>query len=134
MFTARLSAQVPTGWIVNERLTLRRNGSGHIVQSACTTAPAHIGQDAWRDRLLREAAATRAGAFFTGTVAGPVLNTFDGEIVTLTWNSDGTPMVTKIGLAVHNGFGYSVLISLPQSEQQNFPSLARQARVAATVA
>jgi hypothetical protein len=74
-----------------------------------------------------------AGVTQVVPVRGPVLNHFEGDIFTMRWTKDGIPMQTKLGLAVADGYGYSVLITLPEAERAGFSSLARQARVSSVI-
>jgi hypothetical protein len=92
-----------------------------------------MGEDGWRRRATDEMVQGRHGANVVSTVPGPVLNRFEGQIVTMKWEREGVAMVTKKGIAVADGFGYTVTISVPLNEQSVIASLARQARVTAAV-
>jgi hypothetical protein len=58
-----------------------------------------------------------------------VLNELPGELFTVRWRRDDIPMLTKLGLAVVDGEGFSMKISLPHAEQARFAALARHARL-----
>jgi len=53
-FESRFAISVPAGWVVTERVTLRRNGTNHTVIAQCTSLPSQIGPDAWRRQLIEE--------------------------------------------------------------------------------
>jgi molecular chaperone DnaK len=129
VYRGGFSLRLPAGWAASERLTLRRNGTGHTVVSRRTVLPPTIGAAAWRRQQIDELAAP-PGASIISVVAGPVLNHFDGEVATAQWVDRGVAMLTKRGLAVFEGVGYTMTIVLPAREQAAFPALARQARLA----
>ncbi len=136
-FESRFSVECPPRWSANERVNLRRNGSNHGVTAEQLTIPLGMAEGEWRKRQFDALFIGFPGASLASHIAGPVLNHFDGEILTVRWNNRGTPMLTKRGLAVRERIGYMVTITLPFSEQSQFSPLARQARlhpdIAATV-
>ncbi len=136
-FESRFSVDCPPRWIPNERVNLRRNLSNHGVTAEQLTIPLELADGEWRKRQFDALFIGFPGASLASHIAGPVLNHFDGEILTVRWNNRGTPMLTKRGLAVRGRTGYMVTITLPFAEQSQFSPLARQARlhpdVAATV-
>jgi hypothetical protein len=136
-FESRFSVDCPPRWLPNERVNLRRNISNHGVTAEQLTIPTGVPEGEWRKRQFDALFIGFPGASLASHIAGPVLNHFDGEILTVRWNNRGTPMLTKRGLAVRGRTGYMVTITLPFAEQSQFSPLARQARlhpdVAATV-
>jgi molecular chaperone DnaK len=136
-FESRFSVDCPPRWSPNERVNLRRNVSNHGVTAEQLAIPMGMDEGEWRKRQFDALFIGFPGASMASHITGPVLNHFDGEILTVRWNNRGTPMLTKRGLAVRRRTGYMVTITLPFAEQSQFSPLARQARlhpdVAATV-
>jgi hypothetical protein len=128
-FESRFSVECPPRWSPNERVNLRRNVSNHAVTAEQLSLPAGMPDGEWRKRQLDALFIGFSGASLASHVAGPVLNHFDGEILTVRWNNRGVPMLTKRGLAVSGRTGYMVTITLPFSDQSQFSPLARQARL-----
>jgi len=129
LFESPFQVALAEGWAVTERLTLNRNGTNHGAVAKCQTLPADVAAPAWRQSQIDELLAGKPQASIVSDVSGPVLNHFEGEIVTVRWVKDGVSMLTKRGLTTSDGLGYSVTINLPLTEQSNFSSLARQARL-----
>jgi hypothetical protein len=136
-FESRFNVDCPPRWMANERVNLRRNVSNHGVTAEQLTIPVGMPESEWRKRQFDALFIGFPGASLASHISGPVLNHFDGEILTVRWNNRGTPMLTKRGLAVRSRTGYMMTITLPFAEQSQFSPLARQARlhpdVAATV-
>lgn len=128
-FESRFSVDCPPRWSPNERVNLRRNGSNHGVTAEQLTLPVGMTDGEWRKRQFDSLFIGFSGASLASHISGPVLNHFDGEILTVRWNNRGTPMLTKRGLAVRGRTGYMVTITLPFAEQSQFSPLARQARL-----
>ena len=128
-FESRFSVDCPPRWSPNERVNLRRNVSNHGVTAEQLTIPSGMSDGEWRKRQFDALFIGFPGASLASHIAGPVLNHFDGEILTVRWNNRGTPMLTKRGLAVRERTGYMVTITLPFAEQSQFSPLARQARL-----
>ena len=128
-FESRFSVDCPPMWSPNERVNLRRNGSNHGVTAEQLTLPVGMPEGEWRKRQFDSLFIGFSGASLASHISGPVLNHFDGEILTVRWNNRGTPMLTKRGLAVRGRTGYMVTITLPFAEQSQFSPLARQARL-----
>lgn len=128
-FESRFSVDCPPMWSPNERVNLRRNGSNHGVTAEQLTLPLGMPEGEWRKRQFDSLFIGFSGASLASHISGPVLNHFDGEILTVRWNNRGTPMLTKRGLAVRGRTGYMVTITLPFAEQSQFSPLARQARL-----
>jgi molecular chaperone DnaK len=128
-FESRFSVDCPPRWSPNERVNLRRNGSNHGVTAEQLTLPAGMPEGEWRKRQFDSLFIGFSGASLASHISGPVMNHFDGEILTVRWNNRGTPMLTKRGLAVRGRTGYMVTITLPFAEQSQFSPLARQARL-----
>jgi hypothetical protein len=55
-----------------------------------------------------------------------VLSGLDGLIVSLRSTNRGSPVLTKLGVAVSGRDAFAITISLPHREQNQFASLARQ--------
>jgi hypothetical protein len=128
-FESRFSVDYPPMWVPNERVNLRLNGSNHVVVAEQLTLPLGMPEGEWRKRQFDALFIGFAGASLASHIAGPVLNHFDGEILTVRWDNRGIPMLTKRGLAVRGRTGYMVTITLPFAEQSQFSPLARQARL-----
>jgi predicted GTPase len=92
-------------WSPNERVNLRRNGSNHGVTAEQLTLPAGMPDGEWRKRQFDSLFIGFSGASLASHISGPVMNHFDGEILTVRWNNRGTPMLTKRGLAVRGRTG-----------------------------
>ena len=128
-FESRFSVDCPPRWSPNERVNLRRNVSNHGVTAEHLSIPPGMPDGEWRKRQFDALFIGFPGASLASHISGPVLNHFDGEILTVRWNNRGTPMLTKRGLAVRDRKGYMVTITLPFAEQSQFSPLARQARL-----
>jgi molecular chaperone DnaK len=127
-FSSRFQVELPAQWTATEELALRRSGTDHAV----TTTRALLwprDASAWRDEQL-DAVQRLPGAQLVQRRTATVLNQLAGEVMTFLWN-DGIPRVTKLGVAVDGGEGYSMLISLPHAEQAMFGQLARHVRIQA---
>jgi actin-like ATPase involved in cell morphogenesis len=116
------------GWIVREQLTLQRIGTAHTVVATRTVFGSAENQQTWRQREWK-AVMTCPGAELVRHGPATVLNALSGELFTVRWRRQATVMVTKLGLAVSDGGGYSMKIELPHAEQAAFASLARHARL-----
>jgi hypothetical protein len=116
-------------WSPNERVNLRRNGSNHSVTAEQLTIPAGMPEGEWRKRQFDALFVGFSGASLASHITGPVLNHLDGEILTVRWSNQATPMLTKRGLAIRGRTGYMVTITLPFADQSQFSPLARQARL-----
>jgi actin-like ATPase involved in cell morphogenesis len=127
-FRPRFQLELPAQWTAAEQLILRRSGTEHSV----TTSRALLwprDASAWRDEQFG-AVQRLPGAQLVHHRAAKVLNELEGEVITFLWN-DGTPRVTKLGLAIKGGEGYSMVIALPHAEQALFAQLARHVRIQA---
>lgn len=127
-FASRFELELPDEWTAVEQLTLRRQGTSHTVTTSRTALRPQFSSEAWTraqiegvERLPRAELVQRAEA--------TVLNELAGEVLTFRCHHDGVPMVTKLGLAVDGGDGYSMTIALPHADQAMFPALARHVRL-----
>jgi molecular chaperone DnaK len=128
-FESRFLVDCPPRWLPNERVNLRRNVSNHGVTAEILALPYDMSEGDWRKRQFDSLFIGFPGASMASHIAGPVLNHFDGEILTVRWQNRGVEMLTKRGLAVRGRTGYMMTITLPFSEQSQFSPLARQARL-----
>ncbi len=119
-FESRFNVDCPPRWSPTERVNLRRNVSNHGVTAEQLAIPVGMAEGDWRKRQFDALFIGFPGASLASHIAGPVLNHFDGEILTVRWNNRGTPMLTKRGLAVRDRIGYMVTITLPFAEQSQF--------------
>lgn len=117
------------GWRVSERLRIRRNGSQHALVAEREQVGRDVFAGTWADQHINALVAQHRGSKVVGRTRAPVLNQFEGELVTTSWADRKTPMVTKRGMALVDGSAYVVTISLPFDEQSMFAPLARQARI-----
>jgi hypothetical protein len=128
-FEARFIVPELPGWIVSERLRLRRNGTGRgWVVDRIPLAPGIVAEH-WIQQQFDALIAQEPGSTVVNRTKAPVLNHFAGEVLTSSWQKDSVRMLTKRGVAVSHGDGYVATISLPFSEQGQFSSLARQSRL-----
>jgi molecular chaperone DnaK len=128
-FESRFTVECPPHWLPSERVNLRRNVSNHGVTAEILNLPLDVSDADWRRRQFDSLFIGFPGASLASHIAGPVLNHFDGEILTVRWQNRGTEMLTKRGLVVRDRNGYMMTITLPFSDQSQFSPLARQARV-----
>ena len=128
-FECRFDVVEEPGWLAGERVRLRRNGVAHGFLSERTRLPVGMTAERWQSQQVDAMLHAHRGSTLVSRTAAPVLNQFDGEVATMSWHDGTGPRLTKRGVAVHEGLGYLVSISLPFSEQSLFAPLARQARL-----
>jgi molecular chaperone DnaK len=126
-FQAGFALEFPEDWSVTESVTLQRNGTGHAVTAERAVLPAVLSAEEWVGQQI-EVWKRRPGSRKVGQVQGTILNQ-PGEILTVLWDRDGSPVITKLGLAAAQDLGYAMTITLPPAEQALFAPLARHARL-----
>jgi molecular chaperone DnaK len=128
-FESRFTVVTPPHWLPSERVNLRRNVTNHGVTAEILALPPDLSDADWRRRQFDSLFIGFPGASLASHIAGPVLNHFDGEILTVRWQNRDAEMLTKRGLVVRDRTGYMMTITLPFADQSQFSPLARQARV-----
>jgi actin-like ATPase involved in cell morphogenesis len=128
-YQAGFAVEFPEDWSVTEAVTLQRNGTGHTVTAERAVLPAALPAEDWLGQQI-DVWKRRPGSRKVGQVQGAVLNQ-PGEILTVLWDREGSPVITKLGLATAQGLGYAMTITLQPAEQALFAPLARHARLGA---
>ncbi|HTW98853.1 MAG TPA: Hsp70 family protein [Acidimicrobiales bacterium] len=125
-FAARLELPFGSGWVPAEQLVVKRRGTLYsvLVEHTRPASPAEVG--GWLDQKIASVAPRMPNMAVIGRVASAVIDTLSGEIATLRWLQRGSPMLTKVGVAIAGGEIFSVVISVPHTEQNQFASLAHQ--------
>jgi actin-like ATPase involved in cell morphogenesis len=130
-FEPRFVIQSADGWVVREQTSLQRNGTTLMVTATRTVFGSAGLHEAWHEREWK-AMMSLPGAELVGRGSATVLNELPGELFTVRWRRQGRVMLTKLGLAIIDGQGFSMKIELPHNEQAAFSSLARHARLRGT--
>jgi actin-like ATPase involved in cell morphogenesis len=128
-FEARYLVPDHPGWLVSERLRLRRNNTGRGWVVDRTPLKSGTVTEHWIQQQFDALLAQEPGSTMVSRTKAPVLNHFSGEVMTSSWHKNSVRMLTKRGVAVSKGDGFVATISLPFSEQGQFASLARQSRL-----
>jgi len=128
-FESRFTLAQTDGWLVSERLRVRRNGVDHGLAMERSILAAGSSPEHWVQEQFDALVSQQPGSKLVGRTNAPVLNNFAGEIVTTQWSQGSTHMLSKRGVAVVSGEGFTMTISLPFGEQGQFAALARHARV-----
>ena len=114
----------PSGWVTSEEIHVDAADGTRIARAERVELPAEP-EEAWRwhqlERLLREL----PGAGMAGRVAGRIMGSMPGEIVTIRWQGVGGVMLTKLGTATSGDHGFVLTLSLPLERQTEFPIFAR---------
>ena len=127
-FEPRFVIDSVSEWVVREQTNLQRAGTPLAVTTTRTVFGSVGQSDTWREREWAAVMSLPAAELVTHSSA-TVLNELPGELVTVRWRRDATPMLTKLGLATADGQGFSMKIDLPHDQQSAFSSLARHARL-----
>lgn len=128
-FESRFTLEKHTGWLVSERLRVRRNGVDHGLVLERSILHPGTSAEQWVQQQFDALVSQQPGSTLVGRTNAPVLNSFSGEVVTIRWSQGSTQMLSKRGVAVVGDEGYIVTILLPFEEQGQFAALARQARL-----
>jgi actin-like ATPase involved in cell morphogenesis len=133
LFASRFEFPYGPEWTPTEQVVVRRNGTPYSVLTEHTRLWELTTTEAWLARRLAELQKGLAQPSVAGRSPGRVLGGFDGEIATIRWVNRGSPMLTKVGVAVAGPEAFTVVIALPHQEQNQFASLARQVGLNPTV-
>jgi hypothetical protein len=129
LFANRLELPYEGVWTPVDQVVIRRRGTPYSVLVEHTRGDTSIDVSAWLQRKIDELLPRLPGALVVGRAASSVIEGIAGEIATLRWQQRGSPMLTKLGVATLGCDVFSVTISLSHNEQNQFASLARQARL-----
>jgi molecular chaperone DnaK len=129
VFACRIELPYGAGWAPSDQLVIRRRGTSYSVLAEHTRLVRPAGAGSWLDGRLASMMPKLAGATVVGRVASSVIDRLAGEIATLRWQQRGSPMLTKVGVAVLDADVFTVTISLPHTEQNQFRSLAHQVQL-----
>jgi actin-like ATPase involved in cell morphogenesis len=127
-FEPRFVTDPLSAWVISEQTTLQRNETKDTVITSRTVFGSVGTPDAWRNREWTAVMSLPAADLVAHTSA-TVLNELPGELFTVRWRRGDIPMLTKLGLAIVDGQGFSMKISLRHTEQARFAALARHARL-----
>ena len=128
-FESRFTLVETEGWLVSERLRVRRNGIDHGIVMERSILATGLSPEYWVQQQFDALISQQTGSKLVGRTNAPVLNNFAGEIVTTQWSNGTINMLSKRGVAVVGGEGFTMTISLPFDEQGHFAALARHARL-----
>jgi molecular chaperone DnaK len=120
-----------------EQLVVQRHGTSHSILVEHRAVPEPVTLEAWFSYSLGLLQQRLTGSTVVGRTRGRVLGEMEGDIVSLRSNVRGSPVLTKLGVAVAQHDVFAVTISLPHRDQSQFASLAKQvfpSPVAATAA
>lgn len=109
-----------------EQLVVQRHGTSHSILVEHRAVPEPVTLEAWFKYSLGQLQQRLSGSSVVGRTRGRVLGNLEGDIVSLRSNVRGSPVLTKLGVAVSQSDVFAVTISLPHREQSQFASLARQ--------
>ena len=126
LFGSRFEFPFGPDWTPTEQVVVRRNGTPYSVVAEHTRLWELTTTEAWLARRLTDIQRGLTQPSVAGRSPGRVLGGFEGEIATLRWVNRGSPMLTKVGVAVAGPEAFTVVIALPHQEQNQFASLARQ--------
>ncbi len=129
IFAARLELPYGTDWSPADQIVIRRRGTPYSVLAEHTRAATTSPPETLLDQKIAALVPKLPGAAVIGRVASTVVEGLQGEIATLRWQQRGSPMLTKLGVAIAGADVFAVTISLPHNEQNQFASLARQVRL-----
>jgi molecular chaperone DnaK len=127
IFTLRFDLEVPAGWSAAERLRLAPGGPRQSVTVEHLLLDGTDTVAAWKQRELDDLMRL-PGAKLATRAAVRLFNSLPGEIITVTWRDETSPMITKLGLAAEGERdAFSLTIALPHADQRLFPALAARA-------
>jgi hypothetical protein len=115
--------------VPTEQVVVRRRGTPYSVLVEHTRPEAAPTAAGWLDQRIAALAPKVPGATVIGRVPSSVIDGLPGEIATLRWLQRGSPMLTKVGVAVAERDVFTLTISVPHNEQNQFASLAHQVRL-----
>ena len=126
LYASRFEFPCPPGWTPDEQLLVRRNGTSHSILAQHTRLPQPVTTGAWLSYCLSQLQQRLEEPSTVGHFHGRVLADLDGDIVAVRSTNRGSPILTKLGVAVSGQDAFAISISLPHREQNQFTSLARQ--------
>jgi molecular chaperone DnaK len=126
LYRSRFEFWCPPRWSASEQLTVRRNGSIHSLIGEHTRFPQAVRPLDWLNGCMSRLQSRLERPAEVGRTGSRVLSGLDGLIVSLRSTNRGSPVLTKLGVAVSGPDAFAITISLPHREQNQFASLARQ--------
>lgn len=121
--TAPLVLPRPEGWITTEEIQLSGPNNVRIARAERNELPDEP-IEGWRWHLLEALLHDLPDAGVAGRVAGRVMGSLPGEIVTVRWRGSQGVMLTKLGTAAVSGHGFVLRLTLPLSQQPDFRTFA----------
>jgi actin-like ATPase involved in cell morphogenesis len=126
VYWSRLEFPLERDLSTTEQLVVQRHGTSHSILVEHRAVPEPVTLEAWFSYSLGLLQQRLTGSAVVGRTRGRVLGNLEGDIVSLRSNVRGSPVLTKLGVAVAQNDVFAVTISLPHREQSQFASLARQ--------
>jgi molecular chaperone DnaK len=133
VYTSRFEFPFPADGAPIEHLVVKRVGTTHTILVEHRRVPQPATAEAWLNYSLSQLQQRLTQSSVAGQTPGRVLGDLPGTVVSLRHNVRGSPMLTKLGVAVSGNEVFSVTISLPHREQNQFASLARQVSLSPAV-
>ncbi len=125
-YVSRFEVATEPEWVATEQLVVRRNGNTLSVLAEHKRLLGLTTTEAWLNQRVAELQRRVAGAVVAARTKARVFSGLDGEIATVRWFNRGSPMLTKLGVSVTGVEAFTITISLPHRDQNQFASLARQ--------
>jgi|HubBroStandDraft_1064217.scaffolds.fasta_scaffold207140_2 hypothetical protein len=133
VYASRFEFPLPPGAAPTEQLVVKRVGTAHSILVEHRRVPEPVTPEAWLNYSLTQLQQRLTQPSVAGRTPGRVLGELPGTIVSLRHNVRGSPMLTKLGVAVSGSEVFAMTISLPHREQSQFASLARQVSLSSAV-
>lgn len=126
LYRSRFELWSPPDCTVSEQITVRRNASSHSLVGEHTRHTAPVQEAVWLAGCIARLRPRLDKPSEVGRANSRVLSGLPGLILSVRSTNRGSPVLTKLGVAVSGREAFAVTISLPHREQNQFASLARQ--------